>query len=186
MVFLTVVSIIIPDFANPKKPVISYVQPFSFTTQDGNPFTQKDVNGKVYVAAYFFTTCKGICPRMNNNMRKVYEKYKDEPDFMVLSHTSDPDRDSAARLKKYADSMQVNTARWVFLTGRKDSLYKQARVSYTIDDPANNLKSIEDDFLHTQFFALVNKNGEVIKIYDSLKESEVKTLISDIHKLLKE
>lgn len=184
--FIAVLSKLIPGFATPSIPPVSYVQPFVFTTQDGNTFSDKDVNGKVYVAEYFFTTCRGICPRLNNNMRKVYEKYKNEDNFLILSHTCDPATDSAARLKRYSDSMQVSTKRWVFLTGRKDSLYNQARVSYKIDDPKNNLTSIEDDFLHTQFFALVNKKGEVKKIYDGLKQSEVSEMITDIEKLLKE
>lgn len=184
--FIAVLSKLIPGFATPSTPPLSYVQPFVFTTQDGNLFTDKDVNGKVYVAEYFFTTCRGICPRLNNNMRKVYDKFKNEDNFLILSHTCDPATDSAARLKHYSDSMQVSTKRWIFLTGRKDSLYNQARISYKIDDPKNNLTSIEDDFLHTQFFALVNKKGEVKKIYDGLRQSEVSEMISDIEKLLKE
>ena len=186
MGFIAVLSKLIPGCATPGLPPLSYVQPFVFTTQDGNAFSDKDVKGKVYVAEYFFTTCRGICPRLNNNMRKVYEKYKNENNFLILSHTCDPATDSAARLKHYSDSMGVSTARWVFLTGRKDSLYNQARISYKIDDPKNNLTSIEDDFLHTQFFALVNKKGEVKKIYDGLKQSEVAEMINDIEKLLKE
>jgi len=81
--------------------------------------------------------------------------------------------------------MGVNTSKWIFLTGRKDSLYTMARISYTIDDPANNLKNIEDDFLHTQFWALVNKKGEVKKVYDGLKESEINSMIKEIEKTLK-
>jgi protein SCO1/2 len=61
-----------------------------------------------------------------------------------------------------------------------------ARVSYKIDDPANNLKDIDADFLHTQFIALIDKKGEVRKIYDGLKQSEVKAMMDDIQKLLKE
>lgn len=163
---------------------ISVVQPFSFTNQDGRQVTDKDVAGKVYVAEYFFTTCPGICPTMNNNMRKVYEKFKGRKDFLILSHTCDPETDSASQLKHYADSMAVDTKQWIFLTGRKDSLYTMARISYTIDDPANNLKNIDDDFLHTQFWALVNRKGEVKKIYDGLKESEVLSLEKDIEKML--
>ena len=87
-------------------------------------------------------------------------------------------------IKKYADSIGANPANWIFLTGRKDSLYTMARLSYAIDDPANNLKSIDDDFLHTQYWALVNKKGEVRKIYDGLKNNEVSDLIDDIKKLL--
>lgn len=163
---------------------ISIVQPFSFINQNGKPVTDKDVEGKVYVAEYFFTTCPGICPTMNTNMKRVYEQFKNEKDFLILSHTSDPERDSVSTLKKYADSLGVNTAKWIFLTGRKDSLYSMARVSYTIDDPANNLKSIEDQFLHTQFWALVNKKGEVKKVYDGLKESEINAMIKEIKKML--
>ncbi len=123
---------------------------------------------------------------MNNEVKKVYEHFKDEKGFLILSHTSDPGTDSAARLKEYADSMGVATSNWIFLTGRKDSLYRQARLSYRIDDPNNNVKNIDDDFLHTQFLALVNKKGEVVKIYDGLRKTEIEQLINDAEKLLKE
>jgi protein SCO1 len=169
-----------------KNDTISVVQPFAFVNQDGKMVTDKDVEGKVYVAEYFFTTCTGICPRMNNNMRTVYDKFKNEKHFLILSHTCDPERDSVAQIKKYADSMQVNTAKWIFLTGRKDSLYTMARNSYTIDDPANNVNVIADDFLHTQFWALVNKKGEVKKVYDGLKPTEINAMMKQISKLLKE
>lgn len=165
---------------------ISVVQPFSFINQDGQRVTDKDVEGKVYVAEYFFTNCQSICPLMNNNMKMVYDQLKDEKDFLILSHTCDPERDSVQQLKKYADSMKVDTRRWMFLTGRKDSLYTMARVSYTIDDPADNLLDIKDDFLHTQFWALVNKKGEVKKIYDGIKQSEVEAMVKRIKSMLKE
>lgn len=184
--FYFALTLLIPGFGKAKANPVSSVQPFSFTDQDGKKVTEKDVAGKVYVAEYFFTHCPGICPTMNNNMRLVYEEFKNDPGFLILSHTCDPDRDSVAQMKHYADSMKVDTKRWIFLTGRKDSLYKAARISYTIDDPANNLKSIDDQFIHSQFWALVDKNGDVIKIYDGLKESEVKKLIQSAKKLLKE
>ena len=169
-----------------KNDTISVVQPFVFLNQDGQRVTDRDMEGKVYVAEFFFTTCTGICPRMNNNMRTVYENFKDEKDFRILSYTCDPERDSVAQLKKYSDSLKVNTSKWVFLTGRKDSLYTLARNSYTIDDPANNVNSIEDQFLHSQLWALVNKRGEVKKIYDGLKPSEVDAMMKQIRKLLKD
>lgn len=168
-----------------KKDTISVVQPFSFVNQDGKLVTDKDVEGKVYVAEYFFTSCTGICPTMNTNMKRVYEKFKDSKDFLILSHTCDPERDSVPVLKKYSDSLKVNTSQWIFLTGRKDSLYTAARISYTLDDPANNLKSIDDTFLHTQYWALVNQKGEVKKVYDGLKEKEINALIEEIERTLK-
>ena len=170
-----------------KMPVLSYVQPFSFTNQDGAAVTDKNLLNKITVVEYFFTTCKGICPKLNTNMKQVYEIYKNEPDFQILSHTCNPDTDSVSVLKHYSDSLQVNTKKWIFLTGRKDSLYQMARGSYLLDDPKNNVEKIEDQFIHTQFFALVDRQGKVRgKIYDGLKMLEVEQLKQDISKLLKE
>ncbi|MEP6684642.1 MAG: SCO family protein [Parafilimonas sp.] len=170
-----------------KSPVISYVKPFVFTTQDKKPFTENDMHGKVCVVNFFFTTCKGVCPIMNNNLDKVYDEFKSEKDFLIVSHTCDPETDSAAQLKHYADSMKVDTHKWIFLTGRKDSLYNAARNSYLIDDPNNNVGNINDQFLHSQFVALVDKFGNVRgQVYDALKPNDVKLMEESIKSLLKE
>lgn len=171
-------------------PVISYVQDFSFTDQDGQTVTQKNMDGKVYVAEYFFTTCTGICPKMNRNMKTVFEKYRDEKDFAVISHTSMPETDSVPLLKAYETKMLGAgphfAARWYFVTGDKDSLYKMARQSYVLDDPKNNSENIKEAFIHTQFFALVDKEKKVRGIYDGLKKDEIEKLEKDIHTLLDE
>jgi protein SCO1/2 len=170
-----------------KLPVISYVKPFHFTTQDGFPFTDRDMLGKVCVVEYFFTNCKGICPKMNANMQTIYQQFRNEPGFMIVSHTCDPDRDTVARLKVYADSMKIDTKKWVLVTGRKDSLYQMARSAYMLDDPKNNVEKIEDQFLHTQFFALIDKDGKVRgQVYDGLKQVELDRLKKDIKALLAE
>jgi protein SCO1/2 len=183
--FVAALAIAVPDFFKKRIPPVSEVQPFSFINQDGHAFTQKDIEGKVVAVNFFFTTCKSVCPKMNNNLKPIYEAFKGEKNFMLLSHTSDPERDSASVLKHYADSLGVNTQQWVFLTGRKDSLYNAARRSYAIDDPNNDITRIEDDFLHTQFVALVNPEGKVMKIYDGLKPVEMKEMEEEIRKLLK-
>ena len=183
-VLITVFYLVVNKWIK-RNDTISDVQPFAFVNQDGQQVTNKDVEGKVYVAEFFFTTCKGICPTMNNHLKEVYNEFKNEKDFLILSHTCMPEVDSVQQLKKYSDSLGVDTKKWIFLTGRKDSLYNMARTSYTIDDPVNNLKNIDDDFLHTQFWALVNKEGKVKKVYDGLKESEVKAIIKQIRKQLK-
>jgi protein SCO1/2 len=176
----------VPGFGDVKLPVLSYVQPFSFTNQDNRAITEKDVAGKVYVAEYFFTTCRGICPKMNTNMKKLYERFKNEKNFLILSHTVDPETDTVARMKRYADSIGTSTGNWWFLTGKKDSLYRTARISYLLDDPKNANDKIEDQFIHTQFFALVDKSGRVRKIYDGLKQNELDELEKDIPRLLGE
>lgn len=184
--FFVVLAKVIPGFTEVNIPPVGQVTPFQFVNQDGNTVTEKNMAGKVVAVEYFFTTCKGVCPKMNKNLKTVYEEFKDDPDFLILSHTCDPETDSVARLKRFADSMQVNTDKWVFLTGRKDSLYNMARYSYKIDDPANNLTTIEDDFMHTQFIALVDRKGNVVKIYDGIKPSEIREMSKEIRKRLQE
>lgn len=170
-----------------KIPTVSYVKPFSFINQDGRTITEHDLQGKVTVVEYFFTTCKGICPRMHSSMQKVYNEFKDEPDFLILAHTVQPEIDSLPRLKFYADSMKIDTKKWMLLTGRKDSLYHTARASYLLDDPKNSVDKIEDQFIHTQFFALIDKDGNVRGgVYDALKADEMVKLSRDIKSLLKE
>ena len=177
---------IVPGFGKPILPVLNYVPAFSFEDQQGKMITEKDLAGKVYIAEYFFTTCKGICPKLNNNMKKLAADFASEPNIRFCSYTVDPETDSVARMKWYADSLGADPQKWFFLTGRKDSLYHLARSGYLLDDPKNNAININDQFLHTQFLALVDKGGRVRKIYDGLKKEELDELENDIATLLKE
>ena len=186
LVFFVALGYVIPGFRNQRMNPVSVVQPWTFVNQDGEPTTESIARGKVTAVNYFFTTCPVVCPKMMGNLKPVYEAFKDDKDFLMLSFTSDPEVDSVPILKRFADSLSVNTDKWVFLTGRKDSLYNTARHSYRIDDPKNFVTRIEDDFLHTQFIALVNKKGEVVKIYDGIKPSEMSEMEAEIKKLLKE
>jgi len=177
------------DYSEVKLPVLSYVKDFKFTDQDGKIITERNVDDKVYVAEYFFTTCKGICPKMNANMKKIYDKYKNESGFAILSHTCMPETDSVPLLKAYEKKMlgpQAPTGNWFFVTGSKDSLYRMARESYLLDNEKNNSTNIKDQFIHTQFFALVDKQHRLRGIYDGLKQDELDKLSNDVGDLLKE
>jgi len=177
-------------FFEVKLPVMSYVQDFSFTDQNGQNVNEHSVDGKVYVTEYFFTTCHGICPKMNANMEKVYEKFKNDKNFAIVSHTSMPETDSVPLMKAYEEKMIGKdphyAAKWYFVTGSKDSLYKMARQSYLLDNDKNNSENIGDHFIHTQFFALVDKEKRVRGIYDGLKPAEIARLDIDIESLLNE
>lgn len=177
-------------FFEVKLPVLSYVQDFQFTDQNGDQISDKTVDGKIYVVNYFYTTCTGICPKMNANMTKVYDKFKNDKDFVIISHTSMPDVDSVPLLKSYEGRMIGDNpdtpAKWYFVTGSKDSLYRMARQSYMIDDPENNTENVDESFIHTQFFALVDKEKRVRGVYDGLKMKEVTELEDDIQKLMAE
>ncbi|MBV8254875.1 MAG: SCO family protein [Chitinophaga sp.] len=156
---------------------------FSFTDQTGKTRTQEDVKGKIYVSEYFFTTCTGICPKMNANMEKVYAKYKDNPNFLILSHTVDPEHDSVPVLKAYAAKHGADDKNWWFLTGDKKDLYRLARQGYLVDD---GTPSGDEDFVHTQWFALVDKQGQIRGLYEGTKEKDVYKLIADIDRLMGE
>ena len=123
---------------------------------------------------------------MNKNMKAIYEKYKANPDFLILSHTVNPDTDTLPVIRRYADSLGANASNWWFLTGSKQDLYKSARESYLLDDPKNSSININEQFLHTQFFTLVDRQGRVRGIYDGIKKDEVAQLVNDIKELLAE
>jgi protein SCO1/2 len=173
----------LPTFGNPGH----HVQDFSFTNQEGSIISQKDVQGKVYVVSYFFATCRGICPKMNEHLTKVYEAYKGNPKVLILSHTVDPKRDSFQALKAYSTRFDADPKQWMFLTGDKKALYNMARGSYLIsalDDTAG--VSIDKDFIHDNHYVLVDQSGHLRGFYDGLKVEEVNKLIGDIDILLKE
>lgn len=174
------------DFEKVKLPVLNSVQSFSFIRQDSVIVTQQDIKQRVYVAEYFFTTCKGICPKMNKNMKLVYDRYKADSNFLILSHTVNPENDSVPVLSKYAETFGAEPNNWWFLTGSKETLYKTARESYLLDDPKNSTVNIDEQFLHTQFFALVDRLGRVRGIYDGIKKDEVEQLMTDIQELINE
>lgn len=177
-------------FFDVKLPIMNYVQNFSFTDQNGQIVNEHNVGGKVYVTNYFFTTCKGICPKMNFNLSNVYDQFKNDSNFAIISHTSMPETDSVPLLKAYETKMIGKdphfAAKWYFVTGDKDSLYKMARQSYLLDNPKNNSINITEAFIHTQFFSLVDKQMRVRGIYDGLKPDEIAKMEKDIKTLLKE
>lgn len=161
------------------------VRPFSFTDQDGNTVTQESLAGKVYVVEYFFATCEGICPKMNENLNTVYQRFKGDNRVMFLSHTVDPEEDSSSALKEYSKRFEADSRQWKFLTGDKKALYDQARYSYLIsaEDDTTGL-SIDKDFIHDNHFVLVDTTGRIRGMYDGLQAQEMIKLASDIQSLI--
>lgn len=159
---------------------------FSFTNQLGKTITQEDVKGKNYVVEYFFTTCKSICPIMNGNMMKVAAHIKGDADFKILSHTVKPEQDSVPAMLAYAKAHEADNNQWYFLTGNKRELYDMARYSYLLNTDTTITQPIEDDFIHTQYFVLVDKEHHLRGFYDGTSKEEVAKLISDIDLLKKE
>lgn len=174
---------VLPVIGNPGHTI----EPFSFTNQDGKTITDKDVAGKVFVVEYFFTTCKGICPKMNENMTKVYQTFRGNKDLLILSHTVDPIKDTVAAMKAYSLRFDADPNQWIFLTGDKKELYDRARYSYLVtaaDDTAT--VDIQSDFIHTNRFVLVDRTGHIRGTYDGTNMGDVNQLIGDIKTLMAE
>jgi protein SCO1/2 len=152
---------------------------FSFTNQNGKTITQKDYEGKIYVADFFFTTCGSICPKMTTNLVEVQKAFINNPKVMLLSHTVFPEIDSVSVLKKYAINNGVIDSKWNLVTGDKKQIYAMARKSYL----AVKLGKPEElyDMVHTENFVLVDSKRRVRGFYDGTKKEDIERLIEDIN-----
>jgi protein SCO1/2 len=157
---------------------------FSFVNQDGKTITQKDYEGKIYIADFFFTTCQTICPIMSDNMVKVQEAIKNNPKVMLLSHTVMPDVDSVPVLKAYAEKKGVIPGKWNLVTGDKKDIYYIARKSYLAVKTETEGELY--DMVHTENFVLVDAQRRVRGFYDGTSSEEITKLLADLEVLLKE
>ncbi len=156
--------------------------PFSLVNQNGDTVTEKSLKGKVYVADFFFTTCPGICKDMAVQKRRLQEEFKDDEQFVLVSHSVTPEIDSVPLLREYAELQGAIPGKWQLLTGDKPQIYKLARQSYfaVLDEGG---KGDEADFIHTENFVLVDSGKRIRGFYDGTSEAEVTQLIEDIRLL---
>ncbi len=160
------------------------IAPFQFVDQDSTLVTNATFKDKIYVADFFFTSCRTICPIMKTQMLRVYEATREMPDVLLLSHSIDPEFDTVALLHDFAARLDVTSNRWHFVTGVKDSIYKIAQTSYyatALED-----KTEPDGFIHSGAFLLIDKKSRIRGKYDGTKEEDVNRLIADIKRLRQE
>lgn len=157
---------------------------FNLTDQNGNTVTPNNFKDKIYVTDFFFVTCPTICPKMTDQMLRVYEEFKDNDAVLLLSHTVMPEEDSVPVLKEYADKIEVNSNKWKFVTGDKKQIYDLARKTYfaAVTEGDGGV----DDFIHTENFVLVDKEKRLRGFYDGTSKKDVDRLINDIYTLLSE
>jgi protein SCO1 len=160
---------------------------FSFINQDSILVTDKDFDGKIYVADFFFTSCPSICPVMHRNMLKVYEKFKGNPDVKIISHTIDYKYDTPSVLKRYATKLGIEGTQWEFLRGTKDSVYTIAEQNYLVAVQEDNSADDHAGLVHQGWFVLIDKEKRLRGTgYDGTDEKQVDKLISDMQILLNE
>lgn len=154
---------------------------FSFVDQDSSVITPETFSQKIYVADFFFTSCRTICPIMKTQMLRVYQATESMPDVLLLSHTIDPEYDTVALLHDFAARLGVSSNRWHFVTGVKDSIYKIAQTSYFATAMEDSTEP--DGFIHSGLFLLIDKQGRIRGKYDGTKEEDVNRLIVEIKRL---
>lgn len=161
-----------------------HIKPFRLIDQNGDSLFLSDVQGKVLLTDFFFTTCGTICPKMSSQLARVQEEFADDDRVLLLSHSVTPGADSVPVLHAYAERYGVDHRRWRLLTGDRKQIYDLARTSYfaVMDEGDGG----PDDFVHTENFVLVDPQGRIRGFYDGTKAKEVDQAMKDMHKLLKE
>ena len=174
------------------------ISEFSFINQLGEQVNNDSMKGNIYIADFFFTNCPSICPVMTKNMSYVQNKLKVYPNIKFLSHTVDPANDSPLRFKEYINEMRlkninIDESNWDFVTGKKEEIYDVAK-SYFVNVSADSLAP--GGFLHSEYFVLVDKegrirsgidkNGNVVGVYDGTNEAQLRDLINDVKVLMAE
>jgi protein SCO1/2 len=154
------------------------IAPFSFVNQNGKTITEKDYEGKIYVADFFFTTCGSICPKMTTNLAVVQQAVLNNPKVLLLSHTVFPETDTVSVLKKYAIKNGVLDHKWNLVTGDKKEIYTMARKSYLAVKMGKPSELY--DMVHTENFVLVDEQKRVRGFYDGTKKEEIDRLLADI------
>ena len=157
---------------------VHIISPFSFINQIGETITNKTVEGKIYVANFFFTTCTSICPKMMNNLKKIQNLFQNDKGILILSHSVMPERDSVQRLTAYAERFHIEE-QWHLLTGNKTEIYNMARRSYFADEESGYRKN-SNEFLHTENCVLIDKKGRIRGVYNATLELEIDKLIDHI------
>lgn len=153
---------------------------FALTNQHGHALALADLEGKVWVADFIFTSCPTICPPMTDEMTRLQDEFATEPDLRFVSFSVDPERDTPAVLSRYADSFGVDHSRWSFLTGEKASIYQLAHDGFNLAVGHQG-----SEILHSTRFVLVDRGGNVRGYYDSRIKANLRHLRRDIKTLLR-
>lgn len=155
------------------------IRPFKLQNQFGREVGLQDLEGRIVIADFFFTSCPSICPTLTRNMKKLQTAFK-KTDSLVrfVSFTIDPERDSVARIKAYGDKFGIDHDTWWMLTGDRKEIYDIALSEFKASIAANG--NIDTGFIHTENFFLLDKDKVVRGWYNGLDSTNLDKLIKDV------
>lgn len=157
---------------------------FSFTDQDGHTFSSKELDGKIFVADFFFTHCPGTCPKLSAQMYRIQDRYKAMRELKLVSFSVDPDRDSVSVLADYAKEFFVTPSKWKLLTGDKKKIYDLARTGFLL--AVGKGDGGPNDFIHSDQLILVDKEKKIRGYYNGTDDKDIDNLMNEIKVLLLE
>ncbi len=160
------------------------IPPFALTDQQGNPFTEANLKGKIVIADFIFTRCQTICPEMSSQLKRVQQSFLNDPSVILVSHTVDPEYDTTAVLSDYAKQYGAQYGKWFLLNGPKDKLYNLARKGYVL--PVQDGDGGPEDFVHSDRIVLVDKLGRIRGYYNGTDPLKVDTLVMETRLLMLE
>lgn len=159
------------------------IRDFTFVDQDSQLISNDYFEGKAYIVDFFFTSCPTICPKVKKQMMRIYDRYEDDDRLLLLSHTIDVKHDTVAKLKKYAVGLGVDTPKWRFVTGEKDSIYS---IAYDYQSTALEDTDAPGGFNHSGYILLIDKNRHLRAFADGTKAEKVDAFFDEIDQLLEE
>lgn len=163
------------------------VPPFSFTERDGRRIALSDLRGKVSIINFIYTNCPDTCPIQSAQMRQIQDEFKGEKDLRSISITVDPARDTPEVLSEYARRFSADPARWLFLTGEKETIYKFAQEGFrlgALEIPHDKRPESGATHTHSPRFVLVDREAQIRGYYVSTDAEAMKRLRRDLHVLL--
>jgi protein SCO1 len=174
--------IFITDSSDVASKVKHTIADFSFLNQDSTMISQKNIEGKIHIANFIFTSCGSICPKMTTNLKIVNDSLKSYSNIVLLSYSVTPWIDTPTVLKKYKARNEITNPNWHFLTGSKNDIYSLARKSYFAEEDIGFSKD-STEFLHTEHFILVDKTKRIRGIYNGTLALEMHQMLNDIKNL---
>ncbi len=156
---------------------------FSLTDRTERTVTRSDLDGKILVVDFLFTSCSLTCPAVNSQMAQIQQLTTNAPDVRLVSLTVDPRDDTPAVLEKYGERFGANTNRWLFLTGHKSQLYDLIGTSFLPPDTNDAFSYMPGNFAHTERIAVVDSQGLLRGYFDGLNQNTATAVVNEITKL---
>jgi protein SCO1/2 len=161
------------------------INQFEMSNQLGKKFSDKDLQGKIYVANFIFTKCGKICPEMTAQMKRIDRAFHKNSDVALISFTVTPWLDDVKTLHEFGKKHQISPKNWQLLTGKKEEIYQLARKSFFAEETLGYNKA-SSEFLHTEHLVLVDQKGRIRGIYNGTLPLDADQCIEDIQEILKE